>query len=246
MSSSRDIFALSVIPGLVAVLIIALRVKEKETIPPPENGDAPEETTEPLPVRFKWFLVAVTLFGVGFFNILLAVLDIGEGVQLANPLGGGLSETRAVVLALTVYLLYNLVYAGASYPIGHLADRRPGVRLVALSYLLFLPVDVLLVFETGILGAVALMLGAGLQIALLDVVESAWISRAVPEPSTARAFGWYGGLRGLASLGGSVVVGALWEFVSVSLAFTVSALFVVAATAVLLVAVKDSQNATTT
>ncbi len=146
----------------------------------------------------------------------------------------------AVVFALVVYLLYNLVYAGVSFPVGRLADRRPGVGLVAASYLLFLPVDVLLILESGIAGAVALMVGAGLQIALLDVVESTWISRAVPRELTATAFGWFGVLRGLGTLVGSILVGAIWEYVSVSLAFAVSAVFVVAATAILLLKVRST------
>lgn len=237
--SSRDVFAISVIPGLVAVLVFALAVKEPRELEKPPTVTKTGTRAEPLPRSFRWFLLAATLFGLGFFNILLAVLDIGEGVQLSSPLGGGLTETSAIVLALVVYLLYNLVYAGVSLPVGRLSDRQPGVRWVAMSYLLFLPVDVLLIFETGILGAVALMVGAGLQIALLDVVESTWISRAVPEGLTAVAFGWFGGLRGLGSLVGSVVVGAIWEYVSVALAFSISAVLVVAAAVTLLIAVRD-------
>lgn len=241
--SSRDIFALSVVPGLVAVLIFALGVKERPSAPARPDPLAPELRAEPLPPRFKWFLVGATLFGLGFFNILLAVLDIGEGVQLSNPLGGGLSQTRAVVLALTVYLLYNLVYAGASFPVGRLADRRPGIRLVALGYLLFLPVDILLILGSGIAGAVVLMVGAGLQITLLDVAESTWVSRAVPARLTGKAFGWFGGLRGLGSLLGSIMLGAIWEFVSAPLAFSVSAVLVVVAALVLMVAVPDPPSA---
>jgi MFS family permease len=243
--SSRDIFALSVVPGLVAVLVFAIWVREPETDP---SDSAPLGLAVPpsaLPRPFRWFLVAATLFGLGFFNILLAVLDIGEGVQLSNPLGGGLSPVSAVVFALVVYLVYNLVYAGVSFPAGRLADRRPGIGLLAASYLLFLPVDLLLILESGVAGAVALMIGAGLQIALLDVVESTWISRAVPAGLTASAFGWFGVLRGLGTLVGSVLVGAIWEFVSVSLAFGVSAAFVVAASAILLLAVADEASPAT-
>ena len=235
--SSRDIFALSVVPGLVAVLVFAIRVREREVTAAVSEPRTTKAGSEPLPPQFRWFLVAATLFGLGFFNILLAVLDIGEGIQLSNPLGGGLSRLHAVVFALVVYLLYNLVYAATSFPVGRLADRRPGVALVAASYLLFLPVDILLILETGAAGAVALMVGAGLQIALLDVVESTWISRAVPPRLTARAFGWFGALRGLGTLVGSVLVGAIWEYVSVSLAFIVSAGFVTAAAVVLLLGV---------
>jgi len=240
--SSRDIFALSVIPGLIAVLVFAIRVREPATPAARVEPQVAGAPSEPLPPRFRWFLVAATLFGLGFYNILLAVLDIGEGVQLSNPLGGGLNRLDAVVFAMVAYLVYNLVYAAASFPVGRLADRRPGVGLVAAGYLLFLPVDILLILETGAVGAVALMVGAGLQIALLDVVESTWISRAVPPRLTARAFGWFGALRGLGSLVGSVLVGAIWEYVSVSLAFTVSAGFVTAAAVILLLAVRQADS----
>ncbi len=238
--SSRSIFALSVVPGLIAVLVFSVGVRERPTVPPGSEVPARPTPLSAFPSRFRWFLLASTLFGLGFFNILLAVLNIGESVQLANPLGGGLNRSGAVVFALVVYLLYNLVYAGASVPAGRLSDRRPTVALLAVSYLLFLPVDLLLIATAGVTGAIALMITAGLQIALLDVVESAWIARAVPEQATAAAYGWFGGLRGTASLVGSVVVGAAWQYVSASTAFAISAGFVVAACAVLLVAVPRS------
>ena len=232
--SARTIFALSVIPGAIAVAVFARRVREPPESLPAVTTDSVHRSPGPLPPQFRWFLLAATLFGLGFFNILLAVLNIGEGVQVSNPLGGGLNESDAVVVALLVYLLYNLVYAGASLPAGRLADRRPGVRSIAVAYALFLPVDALLIAETGLAGAVALMVGAGLQIALLDVIESTWISRAVPPEQAARAFAWFGALRGLGTLVGSVLVGVVWEWVSVPLAFGLSATFVVAAVGVLL------------
>ncbi len=236
-TSARSIFAISVLPGLVAVLIFAVWVHERPTAGSPETARAARAPAAPLPRPFRWYLVAATLFGLGFFNILLAVLNIGESVQLTSPFGGGLSRTGAVVFALVVYLLYNLVYAVASVPAGRLADRRPRVGLIAVSYLLFLPVDLLLIVEAGLAGAVVLMLAAGVQIALLDVAESTWVSRAVPAEAAATAFGWFGVLRGVGSLVGSVVVGALWEYVSVASAFACSAAFVVAAVVVLVVAV---------
>ncbi len=241
--SARTIFAVSVVPGLIAVLVFAIYVREPRATPAPQEPSALRSDRPALPSRVRWFLVAATLFGLGFFNILLAVLNIGETVQTSRPLGGDLGQASAVVFALVVYLLYNLVYAAASLPVGRIADRAPGIGLVAASYLLFLPVDVLLILETGVAGAVALMLAAGLQIALLDVAESAWLSRSVPPEQVGTVFGWFGGLRGVGSLAGSVLIGALWESVSVPVAFSVSAIFVVAAAVVLLVGVRPSSPA---
>jgi len=220
----RSIFVLSVIPGIVAVLLFYRYVHDRPVRTNEElrrsNGAAP-----PFPSRFRWYLVASGIFGLAFFNILLGLLRVGTALTGAP----GAGVTGAIVVSLFAYLLYNLVYTGMAYPAGILADRFPRTGLVAVSYLLFVPVDVLFITAPGIFGAFLAFLVAGIQVSLLDVAESAWISRAVTSDSVGRAFGWFGGVRGTTSLVGSVAVGAIWTAYSAPPAFLVSAVLAVVA-----------------
>lgn len=66
------LFALTLIPGLVAAGLIAFAVKEKERTPVPHICFG--ERLQMLPPRFRQFLVAVGLFGAGDFAHTLLIL----------------------------------------------------------------------------------------------------------------------------------------------------------------------------
>ncbi|HTT73810.1 MAG TPA: MFS transporter [Thermoplasmata archaeon] len=234
----RTIFAVSVVPGVVAVLLFYRLVWDRA--PRPASGaGAPGAARAPFPRRFRWFLVAASVFGLAFFNILLGLLRVGTGLLGA---GSG-SPVDTILVALVAYLAYNLVYTGLSYPAGLLADRFPRIGLVALSYLLFVPVDLLFVQSPTVLVGLLAFLVAGVQIALSDVTQSAWISRAVAPGEVGHAFGWFGAVQGVTSLISSVLIGALWTAYSAPLAFSVSAgLAVIGAGLLLPVALEDRRR----
>ncbi len=237
LSAFRSIFAVSVLPGLVAVLGFSLWVRDRSagvaSAPVPDAAVAPPKEPAQLPRSFVPFLVVGGLFGFGFFNILLVLLAVGDRF-IATP---GLGEVAAIVLALLVYLVYNLVSALGGYPSGQMADRFPGLALIAGSYLLFAAVDGLLVLGGGIPGGVAVFVVAGFQVSLVTVAQSAWLGRQVPPALRGTAFGVFGAVQGFASLAGSVVVGLLWTAVSPDAGFALSGVVCVLATALLLVLV---------
>jgi len=181
------------------------------------------------PSTFRLFLVAEAVFGLGYFSILLALLRVGENLL---PSSGG-SLSAVVVTALLLYLLYNLIFAGVSYPGGQWADRSPGIGLILLSFLLFAVVDLLLVGNGGLLAGVLAFVVAGVQVGLQGVTESAWVARRMPASLAGPAFGWLGMVQGVSILGGSLLVGGLWTYVSAPIAFEVSAVFCVAGAALL-------------
>jgi MFS family permease len=230
LGAFRTIFAVSVIPGFVAIAVLLIFVKDRASRRPPAAARRPSVRWQSFPPTFRLFLVAEMVFGLGYFSILLALLRVGENLV---PSSGG-SKVAAVVASLFLYLLYNLIFTGMSYPAGRWADRSPGVGLVALSFVLFAVVDVLLIRNEGLLGGVLAFTAAGVQVGLQGVAESAWVARQMPAGLAGPAFGWLGMVQGLAILAGSLLAGGLWTYVSAPLAFSVSAVLSVAG-AVLLV-----------
>ncbi len=217
LGAFREIFAVSVIPGFVAVAVLLLFVRDR-------NGRSAATGVRRtgwsgLPTAFRRFLLAEAVFGLSYFSILLALLRVGENLL---PASGG-SRTGAVVAALLLYLLYNLVFAGLSYPVGRWVDRLPSVGLVAISFALFAVVDLLLIGNRGLLGGVLAFTVAGVQVAFQGVAESAWVGRRVPSDIAGSAYGWLGMVQGMAILGGSLLAGALWTYANADLAFEVSA-----------------------
>jgi MFS family permease len=225
----RTIFAISIVPGLVAVVLFTRLVRDRP-VPATSAPGLSSSDSPPFPWAFRWFLVATALFGVAFFNILLGLLRIGTGL-----LGtGGTGAEGAILVALIAYLVYNLTYAGLSFPSGILVDRFPRIGLVALSYALFAVVDLLFIATPSVPIALVAFFLAGAQIALSDVAQSAWITRAVAPDQVGRAFGWLGAIQGTSSLVASVLVGWLWTTYTPGLAFEVSAILAIASVALLL------------
>jgi MFS family permease len=230
LSGFRTIFAISFVPGVIAVLLFYRLVWDRDSSRGSGASSLPSATPLQFPRRFKWFLASVAVFGLAFFNILLGLLRVGSGLIGS----GGNGAVGGILVALVAYLVYNLVYTGISYPAGLLADRFPRIGLVAVGYLLFVPVDLLFIQTPSVVIALLAFLIAGVQIGLSDVAQSAWISRAVGPAEVGRAFGWFGAVQGVSSLGASVLIGALWTEYTAPLAFSVSAVLALAGTALLI------------
>jgi len=236
-SGFRTIFAISFVPGVIAVLLFYRFVWDRDPSRASTESALPRAPSPPFPRRFQWFLAATAVFGLAFFNILLGLLRVGSGLIGT----GGTGAVGGILVALVAYLIYNLVYTGISYPAGLLADRFPRIGLVAVGYLLFVPVDLLFIQSPSVVIALLAFLIAGVQVGLSDVTQSAWISRAVGPAEVGRAFGWFGAVQGVSSLGASVLIGALWTVYTAPLAFSVSAVLAVAGTALLIPVALESR-----
>jgi MFS family permease len=230
LGAFRTIFAVSVIPGFIAVAVLLIFVKDRNAPARAPGPRPPSAGWKQFSPSFRLFLIAEVVFGLGYFSILLALLRVGENLL---PASGG-SFSAVVVTALLLYLLYNLIFTGVSYPSGQWADRSPGVGLVILSFALFAVVDLLLVGNGGLLAGVLAFVVAGVQVGLQGVSESAWVARRMPAELAGPAFGWLGMVQGVSVLAGSLLVGGLWTYVSAPLAFGVSAVLSLAGAALLL------------
>ena len=122
------LFALTLIPGLLAAVLIGLVVQERERTPVAHASFG--ESLRALPRRYRRFLVAVGLFGMGDFAHTLLILL--ATVKLTPALGAA----KAASIATALYLLHNVFYAVFSMVAGWLADRVNKGVLLAGGYFL--------------------------------------------------------------------------------------------------------------
>ena len=110
-----------------------------------------------LPPSFRKFLVAVGLFGAGDFAHTLLILLATQ--KLTPELGA----TKAASIAVGLYVLHNVFYAGFAFIAGWLADRFPKNLVLASGYalaavmasaIIFLPLTVWTLAAIFILGGV--------------------------------------------------------------------------------------------
>jgi MFS family permease len=192
----RHIFAISLIPGVLAVLVIAwfVRAPRREAAPPRSIAGEWRTLGGPL----KRFMFVDGLFQLGNSSmafLLLKTHDVGFGPGQVT----------------LVYLGYNLVYALLALPLGSLSDRIGRRPLIIIGYVLYAVVYALFAFASTRLAAAALFLAYGVHSALMEGQQKSLIADLVPADTRATAYGAYYTVVGVALLPASVLAGWLWD-----------------------------------
>jgi len=204
----RSIFLVALIPSILSFLIITLFVKEKNKI----SNDPPMRligSIKLLPSKFRLFLVAVGIFGLGNFADSLLIL---RATQLLTPVKGVIV---AGSLAILLYTLHNVFYAVFSFPIGAAADRIGKKKLLSLGYFLTGVTSLGFIFNTANLVYLGLFfLLAGIAIAITDALERTVAADLLPERLRGTGYGTLVTINGIGDLGSSTVVGFLWTAIS--------------------------------
>lgn len=215
LTSYRNIFFLTVIPGFLAVATFGFLVKAKPRRP--NHSLSFRQSLRNLPRPFKLFLIGVGIFGAGDFAHTLLIL---RAAQILTPLHG---STEAGRLAILLYVIHNVIYAAASYPIGAIADRWGKRVFLSVGYFIsavmcagflwpsshFVPLAILFVL-------------AGLFIAIEDSLERAIAAELLPESLRASGYGALATVNGIGDFASSVLVGLLWAHVAPAAGFLYS------------------------
>ena len=215
----RTVFALTAIPGALAVAVLLFAVRER-----PRPDQAAKEVspgarkTGPLPAAFWRIASVVTLFTLAASSdsfLLLKARDVGIPIALIPVL----------------WAFSNAVRAGFSRWGGGLSDRLGRRTLLLSAWSLYAVCYAAFSWVTAPI-VLTLVIGVySLYAALSEGTERALVADLVPEGSRGRAFGWLHGMTGLAALPASVGFGWIWQTHGSKAAFLVGAS--IAATAVL-------------
>ncbi len=221
------LFALTLIPGLTAALLIAVLVKEKERKPVPHISLG--ERLRLLPPAYRKFVSGVGLFGMGAFAHTLLIL---LAVQKLTP---SLGATRAASAAVALYILHNVCYASFAFVGGWLGDQLPKRWLLAGGYLMSAAMSLCIILLPPTLWTFALIffLG-GTNVALEETLEDSLCAELVTKEHHGMAFGVMATVNGVGDFFSSIIVGALWAAFGTAVAFGYSAALSVAGAALLL------------
>jgi len=207
-----SLFALTLIPGLVAAGLIAFIVVEKERQPVKHISFG--ESLRALPRPFRRFLLAVGLFGTGDFAHTLLIL---LATQRLTP---SLGAAQAASVAVGLYLLHNVLYAGFAFVAGWLADRFDKRRLLASGYALAAVMAGFIIVLPASVWTLALIFAVGgIYVAVEETLEDSLCAELVGEEHHGMAFGTLATVNGAGDFLSSVVVGALWTWAGTSVAF---------------------------
>lgn len=218
----RLVFWLSVIPGLIAVALIFIFLKDKEPGGYGNEAKFPKIGFKNLNRRFIWFSLISTLFAVGNFSDAFLVLRAQDAGMLP------------ALIPLT-FFAFNMSSSIFSMPVGMLSDRigrRPvlisGFIIFALIYLGFGMVN-------SVIWIWVLFVLYGLYYAFTDGIQKAYIADIVPEGQRGTALGTYNALTGIAALPASIVAGFLWQTFGPMVAFSASSIIAILAALLMII-----------
>lgn len=195
----RTVFWVAVLPAFLAVLVLALFVREPARPPTWRRPPALDRATIARLGAPFWQVVALgTLFSLARFSEAFLVLR-GTDTGLA-PMWAPLV---LVALGLTVALL--------SYPAGVLSDRHGRTAMLAIGLGSLLAGDLVLAFVPGLSGLVLGIVLWGAHLGFTQGVFNALVADRAPTELRGTAFGVFNLCNGLALLLASLLAGALWD-----------------------------------
>jgi len=211
----RAVFWVAVIPGVLAVLLLLVGLREPEH---ERHRDAVNpirrESLSRLGPRYWWVVGVGAVFTLARFSEAFLVL---RASQVSVP----------VAWVPMVMAAMNLVYAACAYPFGKLSDSVSHGKLLASGLIVLIASDL-------VLAAASNWAGLGLGVALWGVhmgmtqgLLAAMVADTAPDDLRGTAYGFFNLLSGVALLASSVIAGLLWDIMSSAFTFYAGAGFAV-------------------
>ena len=131
-----------------------------------------------------------------------------------------ISDTNILLL----YTLFNVFYAGVSYPFGVISDRIGRDKVVMMSFAVFIVATLgFAFFSTSLTNVVILFSIVGIYMGTFDGSQKSYISEIANPLYKATALGTVATLTGIITLPSSLVAGILWDKFGPSVTFVFSA-----------------------
>lgn len=209
----RAVFWVALIPGLSAVALLQLGVREPHGAQGRKRGNPirPENLTR-LTASYWWVVGIGSIFTLARFSEAFLVLR-------AQQSGVAIPFVPLVMVAM------NVVYALSAYPFGKLADRVNHNRLLMLGLVVLIVSDLVLArgghWSTVLLG---IMLW-GFHMGMTQGLLAAMVAGAAPSDLRGTAFGFFYLASGFAMLIASLLAGLLWDQLGAPFTFFAGAIF---------------------
>lgn len=195
----RLVFWLAAIPGALAIATVLFGVRETGHGTPAHAEGKPVPTTRTsFGSGFYLLLAAVGLFGIANFSDMFLILR-------AQSMG-----VRPALIPL-LGLVFNVVFASLSFPLGRLSDRIHRKAIVGGGLLIFAAVHFGFALARQAEMAWFLFALYGLYQATTQGALSALTVDLVGRENRGRAFGWVSSFTGISALLASVLAGWLWQ-----------------------------------
>jgi len=212
-SEYKSLFLIAFIPGILSVLFIFLLKEKKQPTTTIARGNffsffSYWKVSNP---EYKQLVTGLLIFALANSSDLFLLLRAKE-------------ITGSDSITITAYILYNLVYAISSYPMGVWADKIGMKKILLVGLSLFVIVYAGFAINNEPWVVYILFALYGVYASSTEGIAKAWITNIAHEKNTATAIGFYTSCQSIAAFFASAVAGILWQTGGSSLVFLVAAM----------------------
>jgi len=219
----NTLFYIAFIPGIISVSFLFLLKEKKQRVSTLEKGH--------FLTFFKYWKIATPEYKKLVTGLLLFALfnssDVFLLLKTKEAIGNDTIKIfnatfDADTITIAAYIVYNLVWALGSYPLGVLADKIGFKKLFIAGLVLFAIVYAGFAFDPSIEIIFILFALYGVFSAATDGVSKAWITNIAHDKNTATAVGFYTSCQSICTLGASTIAGFIWENLGSSYTFSIT------------------------
>ena len=209
----QAVFWVAVVPGALAVLLLAVGLREPEQLAGAKRiNPIRRENLARLRGGYWWVVAIGVVFTLARFSEAFLVLR---------------AQSAGVPLALVplVMVAMSLVYSASAYPFGKLSDRIDHTRLLMFGLVVLIAADLVLAMNGGwglVLVGVSLW---GVHMGITQGLLATMVADTAPADLRGTAFGMFNLTSGVAMLVASVLAGLLWDAFGPSSTFYAGACF---------------------
>jgi MFS family permease len=198
----RYIFLLSAVPGLIALLVILLFVKDRGR-------------------EVKKKITGISTLRDRNLQLFLAVVAVGAlgRYSYAFPLWKAEELGYTVAQGMAFYALFNTVYALAAYPIGLYSDSFGKKRMITVGFGVAALASLAFAYAHSLGTLVGAFMLYGLYIAIEDTIPRAYMADLAREYEKGTVIGAYHTVFGVFVFPASVIAGYLWRSYSLTYGF---------------------------
>ena len=206
----RLLFALTIIPGTLAVLTLTRVPEQKANRTTPLEPLERVELLEPLPAPLKKYLWILIVFTLGNSSDAFLLLQ--------------LSHAGVPLMGLTLlWSAQHAIKALITMRGGMLSDRFGRRALIISGWIIYAIVYAGFAFSETVYALVGWFLFYSTYAAAVEGSEKALVADLTPEPLRATAYGWHAAVQGFGALAAGIFFGLLWQTFGAPVAFITGA-----------------------
>ena len=226
--SYRTLFALTIIPGAISVLLIFFIPERAGKTPVASGFSRTDSATDhapdkPLPSSFTRFMIILAIFALGNSTdafLLLRLTEVAGSPKFVPLMWAGIHVVKSAVS-----------FVGGSW-----SDRVGRRAVISTGWIIYAIVYAGFAFSSSLAALLTWFMIYGCYFGFAEGTEKALVADLAPASRRGTAFGIYNAVAGLGALTASIVFGVLWSLFGAPVAFGAGAALAFVATALLFVA----------